>query len=144
MKDEIERMIRVDQAGEFAARRLRRGGYRHDDLGGRHVAQRLDRREHAGAGGEPVVDQDHRSAGQLQRCAPAAIGRLATLQFAALPFGRLAQLLGRDTQSPHHVVVDDDPAAAGHGRLAPWHHEPPRPQQHHHRCLDARSHTNIG
>ena len=103
----------LDDPGELAAGGFRGGGYGHDDLGGQRLPQRLHRGQHRGPGGQAVVDQDHRLAGNLQWRTALPVGGLTPGQFVGFPVGDLAQLLRRDPQTPHHVVVDDHPPATG-------------------------------
>ena len=88
----------VDDAGELPAGRFRSRRHRDHDLGGVRLPQRLHRGEHAGPGGEPVVDEDHRLAGQIEGRATATVGGLAPDQFAPFTFGDITQLLRRDPQ----------------------------------------------
>ena len=103
----------VDDPGELAAGRFRCGRYRDDDFGWFGLAKRLDRRQHRRSGGQAVVDEDHRLAGDVERRAVTSVGGLAANQLAGLPFGDVARLLWSDLQSPQDVVIDDQTAAAG-------------------------------
>lgn len=73
----------------------------------------IGRREHACAGGQTVIDDNDRLAGDIGGRALAAVGGLAPKQFPTLTFGDVAQLLRCDPQAPHDVVIDHDAAAAG-------------------------------
>lgn len=103
----------VDEAGELPARGLRRRRHGNHDLRWLRIAQCLYRREHACAGGQTVIDDNDRLAGDIGGRALAAVGGLAPKQFPTLTFGDVAQLLRCDPQAPHDVVIDHDAAAAG-------------------------------
>ena len=88
----------VDDAGELPAGRFRSRRHRDHDLGGVRLPQRLHRGQHAGPGGQPVVDEDHRLAGHVDGRPTAPVGGLAPDQFPPFTFGDVTQLLRRDPQ----------------------------------------------
>jgi hypothetical protein len=84
------------------------------------LAQRLDRRAHAGAGGQTVVDQDHRLTGKIGHGAALPVSLLTAQQFAALPLGYPLDDLRCYVQASDDIVIDDDYPATGdrpHGQL---------------------------
>ncbi len=90
----------VDHAGELSASRFRSRRHRDDDLGRISIAQCLHRGEHAGAGGQAIVDEDHHFARDVDRRLTATIGGFAPNQFSAFAFSDVAQLLRRHPQRP--------------------------------------------
>ena len=82
-------------------------------MGGFAIAQRRHRGEHARPGGQSVVDQNHRLAGDVERWPTVAVGGLTADQLTALTLGDLLQLLRGHAQAAQHIIVDHDTATAG-------------------------------
>jgi hypothetical protein len=82
--------------------------------------QRLDGGPHVRPGREPVVDDDHHHAGDVERRGVLAVGLFPALQLASFRTGDALDDVRREVQAAHHVVVEDHHAAAGdrpHGQL---------------------------
>lgn len=105
----------VDHRPELTAGRFRCGGNSDHDAPRLLGADRLDRREHAGAGGQAVVDEDHCSSRDIERTAPTAIGGFPALEFGRLCGGHRANLVGGQAQRADDVVGEDDAAAGRQG-----------------------------
>ena len=75
----------------------------------------MHRRQHAGAGRQTVIDQNHCLAGDLGGATAAPVGSLTTDQFAAFTLGDITELLRGDPQRAQHVVVDNHPSPTGQG-----------------------------
>jgi len=87
--------------------------------------ERPYRREHACAGGHPVVDHDDGLAVRIGERAVAAVGVLAPGEFGGFPFDHGAHLLVADAQAGQHMRVHHHAAATGqraHRQLRPLRH----------------------
>ena len=127
--------------GELTARRLGSDRHRDNDLGRIGRPHRANRCEHAGAGGDPVIDEDHRVTRMSTGSPSAAIGGLAAMKFRGFAVYRNPQLFVADAEIAHQVVVDDN-AASGregtHREFLPLRHTELAHQEHVERRVQER------
>jgi len=76
-------------------------------------ANRRDGRAHTRAGGEPVIDENHRLRCELDAGTLTAISALASRQFSALSLGYGVDHIVRQTRIADYVVIQDPGAPRG-------------------------------
>ena len=95
----------IDEGSEPLPRRPRSHRDRQHQREGLHLPQRLDGCVHARSRGDPIIHQDHRLAGDLQRGAVAAIQRGPAIQLPPHLCGDSLDLLGRDTRRANDLSI---------------------------------------
>jgi hypothetical protein len=99
--------------------------WRHADSGPTGGPYRAHRGEHARAGGDPVVDENHRVTRDVHRGTPTAVGALAAVKFLGFAIDGGLQLLFADAEIAHQAVVDHHATAGGdrtHREFLPLRH----------------------
>jgi hypothetical protein len=133
----------VDLGGELLAGRLGGRRHGHHDPDRPKSPKRQDRRPHAGAGRQAVVDEDHGLASDILHRAVFPVYTLAPRELTSLLVGHLLDRLRCDAEAPDHVVVDNSHITAGdrsHGELVPAWHAQLADDEDVERCLQSGRH----